>query len=93
LPSTELVAALVLVGAQKYWREAASLVIGGMLIVFTTAIVRAWAMGINTECGCFGSGSSTLGPVPVLRNLGLAVALAVSYWVDRRHSRQPTLGT
>lgn len=84
LPSTELLAALVLLLARKYWRDAATLAVLVMLGVFTTAIVRAWALGINTECGCFGSGSSTVGPVPVLRNTGLAAAALLSFWLDRR---------
>lgn len=90
LPSTELLTALVLLFARKYWRDAATFVLLGMLVVFTTAIVRSWALGINTECGCFGSGSSPVGPIPVLRNLGLAAAAVLSFWLDRRFSNQPT---
>lgn len=89
LPSVELIAALFLVGARKYWRDAASLLVLILLAVFTTAVVRAWVLGINTECGCFGSGSSTVGPIPVLRNLGLIAAVALSFWLDRRQRLTP----
>ncbi|MGE5784868.1 MAG: MauE/DoxX family redox-associated membrane protein [Myxococcales bacterium] len=82
LPSTELLTALVLVLGRKHWRNAAVLTFFGMLVVFTTAITRAWASGINLECGCFGAGSSTVGIVPVLRNLGLIAALLLSLWLD-----------
>lgn|SRR5512145_301197 len=84
LPSIELVAALLLILTVKEWRTAASMALAGMLVVFTVAIARGWAMGINLECGCFGTGSSHIGPVPILRNLGLMAALAFSYSLDRK---------
>jgi putative oxidoreductase len=90
LPSTELVAAFVLVFARKYWRDAATLVLLVMLGAFTVAIARAWALGINTECGCFGSGSSPVGPIPVLRNLGLSAAALLSFSLDRGLVGLPT---
>jgi uncharacterized membrane protein YphA (DoxX/SURF4 family) len=84
IPSIELVAALVLVLGRGYWRQAAAVVLFGLLLVFTTAIARAWAMGINLECGCFGSGSSHIGPIPIVRNVSLVAALVLSHWLDRR---------
>lgn len=87
LPSMELLAALVLVLGRKHWRDAAGLTLLGMLVVFTTAIARAWASGINLECGCFGAGSSTVGIVPVLRNLALSAALVIGFWLERSSAR------
>lgn len=87
LPSMELLAAMVLLLGRKHWRDAAVLTLLGMLVVFTTAIARAWASGINLECGCFGAGSSTVGIVPVLRNVGLCVALVISFWLERSGAR------
>jgi putative oxidoreductase len=84
LPSIELTTAVVLILGPRLWRHGASLVFGGLLVVFTTAIARAWAMGINLECGCFGEGSTSIGPWPILRNLGLLTAILLAWWFERR---------
>lgn len=95
LPSLELSAALALVLGREPWRNAGMVILAGMLLVFTIAIGRAWALGINLECGCFGVGSTDIGPWPVLRNLGLMTAMALSIWLTRssnphRHPATPT---
>jgi hypothetical protein len=87
LPSIELTTALALVFGPRLWRQGASLVYVGLLVVFTSAIARAWAMGINLECGCFGVGSTSIGPWPILRNLGLLTAIALAWWLERRAGR------
>lgn len=84
LPSLELTCAMALLLGPKYWRAAGAFVLLGMLVVFTSAIGRAWAMGINLECGCFGAGSTSIGPWPILRNLALSGALALGLWLDWR---------
>jgi len=84
LPSVELTAALVLILGPRLWRQGASLVFGGLLVVFTSAIARAWAMGINLECGCFGAGSTSIGPWPILRNVGLLTAVLLAWWLEQR---------
>jgi putative oxidoreductase len=87
LPSIELTAALTLIFARKHWRNAAAMVVFGLLVVFTTAIARAWSLGINLECGCFGTGSTNIGPWPILRNLSLIVALLLAGFFDRGSER------
>lgn len=84
LPSIELTSAIALVFGPRLWRHAAAIVFVGLLVVFTSAIARAWAMGINLECGCFGAGSSGIGPWPMLRNLGLLSAIALGWWLEQR---------
>lgn len=84
LPSIELTCAVALLVGPKYWRIAAAFVLLGLLVVFTSAIGRAWAMGINLECGCFGAGSTSIGIWPILRNVALATALCLGFWLDHR---------
>jgi hypothetical protein len=54
-----------------------------MLLMFTVAMARAWSLGINIECGCFGKGSPTIGPLSFLRNTGLMIASVGLVAVDR----------
>ncbi len=88
LPSMELVCALGLVLSPRAWHRAAALLLGILLLVFTTAIARAWAVGLDLECGCFGTGSTRVGPWPILRNLGLLTALALGVALDRRSNAE-----
>ena len=69
LPSIEVLCALALLLGPWRWRNAAALTLACMLLLFTVAIAQAWAHGLNLECGCFGSGSTRVGPWPILRNL------------------------
>jgi len=67
---------------------AASLTIG----VFLAVLVRSYAMGLQVDCGCFGSGEA-LGPKTLLRDsLMLVLALAVTigaFALRKRTARQP----
>jgi putative oxidoreductase len=83
LPSVEILCALTLLVGKRHWRDAAAFTLVLMLIVFSTAIARAWAIGLNLECGCFGLGSAHVGPWPLLRNFALVLALAAEFWLDR----------
>jgi putative oxidoreductase len=87
LPGIELMAAAVLLFGRRLWRTGALLILAGLLVVFTVAIARAWAMGLDLDCGCFGTGSTHVGPWSVLRNLGLLAALGTSFWLERRARR------
>ncbi|HEY5958521.1 MAG TPA: MauE/DoxX family redox-associated membrane protein [Polyangiaceae bacterium] len=83
LPGVELIAASALLLTKAEWRWAAGLVLLGLLVVFTTAIGRAWFVGINLECGCFGVGSTHIGPWPIVRNLCLSAALLGAWCLER----------
>jgi putative oxidoreductase len=78
IPSIELLASATLIFAKGPFRLASALTLFGLLTVFTTALLRAWALGIDLECGCFGVGSTAIGMWPVLRNLSLMTALGLS---------------
>lgn len=52
LPWLELVCAAALVAAPR-WREAARLILLGLLVVFTAAIAFNLYRGIDIACGCF----------------------------------------
>lgn len=77
LPVLELVVAVALVAGVE--AKGAALVAGAMLLGFTAAMGQAMARGIDIDCGCFGSASTTeVGWGPILRNSALLVACA---WV------------
>jgi len=83
LPPLEVTAALGLLFTGRRFRQASALVIIGMLLVFTIAMARAWSLGINIECGCFGKGTSpNIGPVSFMRNALLITATAAIFWLD-----------
>lgn len=78
LPVLELLCAVAVV--VPAWSRAAALVLGGLLAAFIVALVRAWALGLDLHCGCFGSsGDSVNYPWKLAQNgMLLLAALAVS---------------
>jgi hypothetical protein len=58
-----------------------------MLATFTTAVVWAWAFGVQADCGCFGENSAEIGIEPVLRNLALLAVAGSWLWIDRGQCR------
>lgn len=74
LPPVEIVSALAVLLMPRLWRKAGALAMVGMLLMFTLAMARAWSMGINIECGCFGKGSPTISPMSFVRNTLLLLA-------------------
>ncbi len=83
-PSVEIAAAVTVLVAPPPWRRSAVIVLLGLLVVFTGAIIHAWARGIDTDCGCFGQGSTPIGIWSVLRNGGLMVTGAILLWLTPR---------
>lgn len=71
LPWVELAAGLMIIIG---WRtEAASLLIAGMMAMFTTSIIIALFQGLDMSCGCFASPGMEEDPISiktVLRDLG-----------------------
>lgn len=76
------------------------------LVIFTAAIVSAWARGLQIDCGCFGGGgfaaSGTHYLQDVIRNAVLVVMTAFLVWRPRspfavdnflreQHERRPAL--
>jgi uncharacterized membrane protein YphA (DoxX/SURF4 family) len=56
LPYLEITAAVALLWGRK-WTQAASGLLGAMLLVFVGATISAWARGLTLACGCFGHSS------------------------------------
>lgn len=86
LPPVEMTASLAVLFLGVRWRMAGALLMLLMLLVFSGAMARAWSLGINIECGCFGKGSPSIGPLSFLRNLGLIVAVLALLWAERMPS-------
>jgi putative oxidoreductase len=82
LPPIEIASAVALLLLPPVWRSASALLMFGMLLMFTVAMARAWSLGINIECGCFGKGSPTIGPLSFLRNGALMAAAATFIVLD-----------
>jgi uncharacterized membrane protein YphA (DoxX/SURF4 family) len=79
LPWIEFVAGTFLIlGVQT---RPAALLTSGMLAVFVSAIIYAYATGLDIDCGCFGSAADAKGRVGmlhILRDTGLfLVSLAI----------------
>ena len=83
LPWAELALGLaVLSGVLLRWTAGiASLV----LALFFAVLIRAYALGMQVDCGCFGSGEAPLGPLRLAEEAAmLALALAVTISSARR---------
>lgn len=86
LPWLEILCGLALI-VNRYPRAANSL-IGGMLLIFTLAIIIAMLRGLDFNCGCFkvGDGESNIGGAKILENMGL---IGVSAFLEYGFRRIP----
>lgn len=62
------------------FRKGSAAILSISLIVFTTAIVIAWARGLDITCGCFGDETPMNYPVKVAQNIGLIAVGALLWW-------------
>lgn len=85
LPWVELIAGLVLLFVPSL-RDAAALLLLGLLVFFTTAITINIFRGIDIACGCFSvdPDASRIGWRKVGENLLLVAAAAVAFRESRR---------
>ena len=83
LPVTEILLGLGLAFFPLAWRRSAAIGVGLLLLTFAIAVASAYLRGINIACGCFGGGGDAIGPLTLLRNLGLLVAIAALWRVDQ----------
>lgn len=81
LPWLEIVCGLALCFKQFY--RGALLLMTGMAVVFAAALGSAWIRGLDLECGCFGTGSSSV-PVALARVCGILVVLGLLLWAESR---------
>ncbi len=75
-----LLGAAVISGIRLRWTSLAATL---MLAAFLSVLIRSWAVGLQVDCGCFGSGEP-LGPKVILRDsLMLVLGIAVTYGAFR----------
>jgi uncharacterized membrane protein YphA (DoxX/SURF4 family) len=78
LPWVELLAGLMLLG--RLWDRGANAVLSGLLVMFIVLIFSVIVRGIDTDCGCFGSDSSSKADWPrLLEDVALLVPSILIY--------------
>jgi uncharacterized membrane protein YphA (DoxX/SURF4 family) len=92
LPFAELALGLWIVSG--FWLAVPSLATTLMLGGFLTAMIRAYALGLEINCGCFGPGEK-VGPLSFLRDgsffaLSLAVTVGAFVMARKKTSREST---
>jgi uncharacterized membrane protein YphA (DoxX/SURF4 family) len=82
LPPFELVLGLLLIaGVWLRWVAAAA---SALLLAFFVIMVRAFILGMEIDCGCFGPGDTLSGKTLLRDGLLLAVSLALTFAAFRR---------
>lgn len=89
LPYLEILCGACLI--LRCWQAGAILLMGGMLLVFITALGSAWARGLNIACGCFGEGGEPgRYGLALLRDAALLGAVALLWrWKPEAPSKSP----
>jgi putative oxidoreductase len=92
LPWAELVLGLaILSGILLRW---SALIASLVLAFFFAVLIRAYAMGVDVDCGCFGAGESHLGPLRLAEEAAmLALAVCISIAAFHRASRVTSKAT
>jgi uncharacterized membrane protein YphA (DoxX/SURF4 family) len=91
LPWFEVVVGLaILSGVYLKWTSTlATLILAG----FLSLLIRSWALGLEVDCGCFGSGE-TLGPKTIARDsLMLILSAAVTFGAFKVPRREVSSGS
>jgi len=86
LPWLELIAGLALICTLT--RLGAACWIAGMLVVFIVALVYALVRGLNIECGCIGTVSSTVSQSLVIDIVLLAMVAGIAFLARTSHSER-----
>jgi uncharacterized membrane protein YphA (DoxX/SURF4 family) len=86
LPWLEMICGLALIFGVSH--RGATILVIGMLIVFTYAIAHAVHEGRDIQCGCFGHGASAerVGYLAIVRDLVMLVAAVTAFLLSRRGS-------
>ncbi len=80
LPWFELVlGALLLIGFRVRW---VAIACGALLGGFWLSMLRAYLLGMNIDCGCFGPGEA-ISPLTLLRDAGMWILAAIVWWTAR----------
>ncbi|ABA89760.1 hypothetical protein Pcar_2522 [Syntrophotalea carbinolica DSM 2380] len=77
LPFVEMLAGLLLVINRKV--RPASLVIGGLNLVFIVALSSLLVRGLDIDCGCFRPGAHSSVTAALWRDIGLMVLVVVTF--------------
>lgn len=92
LPWSELaLGILLLIGVQLRWVAAAATL---LLVFFFGALVRSYALGMNIDCGCFGTGDKLTWKTLLREGFLLATSLAVAFgafWTRRKANAVPAV--
>lgn len=75
IPWMEVLAGISIVA--RRWRDAASVVLLGLMAVFQTGLLSAMVRGLDISCGCFGNGPENGILVAFIRNIILIILLIV----------------
>ncbi len=79
LPWVEIIAgAFLILGIQT---RPSALLTTGMLAVFLGAIIYAYSIGLDIDCGCFGSAAASTGRIGITTIARDAVVLLISLFV------------
>ena len=82
LPFLEILSGALLIVKRTFLPAAT--ILTALMIIFTLALITAWARGLDIDCGCFGkSGATTEYPGALLRNMGLLSGLAFLLWAEK----------
>jgi uncharacterized membrane protein YphA (DoxX/SURF4 family) len=85
VPWAELLLGLwVLSGILLRWSAA---VTAAVLAFFFAVLIRSYTMGLQVDCGCFGSGEAPLGPMRLFEEavmLALALGVSIAAFLRRR---------
>jgi uncharacterized membrane protein YphA (DoxX/SURF4 family) len=89
VPWAELILGLWIVsGVLLRW---SALTASAVLTFFFAVLIRSYAMGLEVDCGCFGSGEAPLGPMRLFEEavmLTLALAVSIAAFLRRRTLRE-----
>jgi len=88
MPALESVGALGLIFNRS--RRAASIVVGGLLLLFTVLVLQAMLRGLNIDCGCYGAGpvgqalAQKVGLDKILENVVMLGMCAFVWWKAKK---------
>ena len=89
LPVLELLCAVAIL--LPAWSKGAASLLASLLLLFMVALIRAWSLGIDLHCGCFGASDVSVDyPWKLAQNALLllaAASLAVPFQLRRKISQ------
>jgi putative oxidoreductase len=88
LPMVELFAGALLLSPRGVLRQGAALLNLGLMLFFTAAVTSTRLRGIDLSCGCFGTGSSPVTWLTVLRDLLLSAWCLAIVWLERAPKKE-----